>query len=72
MGSGFGVSVNDVLNKMPNICGKTPTVEYESARSINIPQNVLDISYVYKLEPKDSFENGLYKNYINCVNSQVN
>lgn len=64
LGSGVGISVKDVLDSIVKVCGKEPVVQYEPSRTIDVPENVLDISAIkdaYDWRPKVSFEVGLAK-----------
>jgi UDP-glucose 4-epimerase len=64
LGSGVGTSINEVLKSIVKVCAKEPDVRYESSRSIDVPENVLDtalIREVYDWQPKISLEAGLAK-----------
>ena len=69
VGSGVGLSINDVVSGIVKVCGIRPALNYESSRSIDVPANVLDIRAVkkaYDWAPKVAFEEGLVntKDYI--------
>jgi UDP-glucose 4-epimerase len=44
LGSGCGISLNELLRLMADIVGERPAVEYLSARALDVPAVVLDIS----------------------------
>jgi UDP-glucose 4-epimerase len=44
LGSGHGISLNELLWLIADIVGKQPTVEYLPARALDVPTIVLDIS----------------------------
>lgn len=44
IGSGTGVSLNELLAAIGTVLRKTPHVEYRPSRKIDVPANVLDIS----------------------------
>lgn len=48
IGSGYGVSLNDMINIIEKKSKKTANVIYEKARPFDIPYNVLDISKAKK------------------------
>jgi UDP-glucose 4-epimerase len=62
IGSGHGISINDVLDGIENVTGKTIVRNYTIGRSFDVPTNVLDISRATTLlqwQPKISFMVGL-------------
>jgi UDP-glucose 4-epimerase len=62
LGSGIGKSINSVLQSISELSGKNPNVYYAPSRSIDVPENVLDISAItneYEWKPKVTFEDGL-------------
>jgi len=44
IGSGVGVSLNQLVAQIGAVIGRTPAVEYTPARRFDVPANVLDIS----------------------------
>lgn len=44
IGSGIGVSLNELLHRMAEVVGEQPEVEYVSGRPLDVPENVLDVS----------------------------
>jgi len=64
LGSGVGMSVNNILDSIVKVCSKEADVHYQSSRSIDVPRNVLDISAIkraYSWQPEVSLEIGLIK-----------
>lgn len=43
IGSGHGASLNELIDLMAAVVGEKPTVEYQPARSLDVPVSVLDI-----------------------------
>ncbi|MCU0853487.1 MAG: NAD-dependent epimerase/dehydratase family protein [Rhodobacteraceae bacterium] len=43
-GSGVGASVNDIIAEIAAVSGTAPVVNYKSARAIDVPRSVLDVS----------------------------
>jgi len=43
VGSGRGVSVNELLDRISEIVGERPEVEYLPARALDVPASVLDV-----------------------------
>ena len=43
IGSGRGASLNDLIGLMAEVVGEQPKVEYQPARSLDVPASVLDI-----------------------------
>lgn len=64
IGCGYGTSINDVLNIIKNVIGKDLHVVYMSGRTVDVPENYLDISryecYYGKLNCS-SLEHGICK-----------
>jgi len=61
IGSGVGVSLNDILSVLRNELGLDPQVTYQEGRSFDIPVSVLDISKaqtVLKWQPSLTFSQG--------------
>ncbi len=48
IGSGIGVSVNELLDSIEAVTGRTAERKYLPARSFDVPSNVLDISAAYR------------------------
>ena len=48
IGSGMGVSLNELVEAIGSVLGKKPDVRYLPARRIDVPSNVLDISLARK------------------------
>lgn len=44
VGSGIGVSLNELLHLISGVVGEQPTVEYVSGRPLDVPASVLDVS----------------------------
>ena len=44
IGSGHGVSLNELLHLMTDVVGDQPEVEYVSGRPLDVPANVLDVT----------------------------
>lgn len=44
VGSGRGVSINELLDTIIAVVGESPMVEYQPSRRLDVPENVLDIS----------------------------
>lgn len=49
VGSGVGYSVNEILQFIREVTGKQPVINFESARSVDIPYMVLDVSKALKV-----------------------
>lgn len=48
VGSGRGVSLNELLHLMAEVVGEQPEVQYQPGRPLDVPANVLDVSRVRK------------------------
>ena len=48
LGSGQGVSLNELIGLISEVTGERPVVEYLSARSLDVPASVLDVSRARK------------------------
>lgn len=62
VGSGEGHSLNQVIETLERILGRTLTVRYVENRHIDIPESVLDISHaktILNLRPNTTLEDGL-------------
>jgi UDP-glucose 4-epimerase len=62
IGSGTGVSLNELVEAIGSVLGKKPDVRYLPARRIDVPSNVLDISLAKKSlhwEPSVGLVDGL-------------
>ncbi len=44
IGSGTGLSLNELLQAMQDVCHKTAQIEYIERRAFDVPRNILDIS----------------------------
>jgi UDP-glucose 4-epimerase len=44
IGSGAGVSLNELLHQIAEVVGEQPEVEYVSGRALDVPASVLDVS----------------------------
>ncbi len=49
IGSGIGVSLNQLIEEMKHALGRAPAVEYTAARNFDVPANVLDCSLARRL-----------------------
>lgn len=66
LGSGAGLSVNQLIDSLRRVTGKSLAVDYCEARELEIPYSVLDISrarHELGWEPKTDFEQGLRKTW---------
>ena len=77
IGSGIGVSLNDIIKKIKKHIGKEIDVEYKKSRKFDIPANVLDISRTIKeldWKPETDLNSGIkmmfdnIKKYIDIEN----
>jgi UDP-glucose 4-epimerase len=62
IGSGKGLSLNEILEELHMLLGRKPSVQYEYGRSFDVPVNILDISAAknfLKWQPITSFSKGL-------------
>lgn len=72
IGSGRGVSLNELLQMLEWIAGRTAQVTYTPARKADVPKIVLDISRIRThlgWEPKISMEQGLQRTWEWIVSS---
>jgi UDP-glucose 4-epimerase len=72
VGSGFGISLNELLQILNNTLSLHPKVIYLNKHSNDVPFNILDISYIKEKlgwYPKTSLEDGIIKtyNYLNYL-----
>ncbi len=64
IGSGTGLSLNDVLTEIETITGQSIDVRYSESRSFDVPVNILDISRAKRIldwYPRVKFTEGLKK-----------
>lgn len=64
IGSGVGLSLNEVILFIESALGKKAICNYHESRSFDVPENVLDISRAKQeigWHPKESFSSGLKK-----------
>ena len=62
IGTGLGLSLNDLLEEIETLLGKTVGRNYRAKRSFDVPANILDISMAQKKlgwEPQVSFRSAL-------------
>lgn len=62
VGSGSGTSLNELLERAQDVCGIVAQVQYQPARSFDVPVSVLDTSRiraVFKWTPRVSLDDGL-------------
>jgi UDP-glucose 4-epimerase len=66
VGSGKGVSLNELLHIISRVTGLKPTVEYKEARTLDVPCNILDISLIKEKMgwlPKWNITSGIEKTW---------
>jgi len=64
IGSGFGFSINEVIDAIEKVTGRQSQRRYLASRVFDVPINILDINRAKKYlgwTPKVEFENGLLK-----------
>jgi len=62
VGSGVGLSVNDVLQTIQHVTGNKLEIKYLPGRQVDVPVNVLDISKLQSItnwKPKVELEEGV-------------
>ena len=67
VGSGVGHTLNDVVQVIEQVLGRKVEISYASARSVDVPVNVLDISKARRTldwNPIVSFEAGIERSII--------
>ena len=66
IGSGHGVSLNELVEAIATVIGHRPAVEYTAARRFDVPVNVLDIALAGKelgWQPRMALAEGLRRTY---------
>jgi UDP-glucose 4-epimerase len=66
IGSGQGLSLNEILDAIEHLLGHFVARSYEPARNFDVPSNVLDISLAkaqLQWQPRTSFHDGLIKTH---------
>ena len=64
VGSGHGVSLNELLESISAVAGERPQVRYQAARTLDVPANVLDIRRAREelgWSPRVGLDEGLQK-----------
>lgn len=72
VGSGRGMSLNELIDLISRITGLTPEINYIEARRIDVPANILDISLIKKKlgwVPMCSIEDAIEKTWTWLKNS---
>lgn len=63
IGSGTGITINDLIQEIQEVTGENPQVVYRAPRAFDVPRNVLDITKAYQLfqwKPKVTLQQGLH------------
>jgi UDP-glucose 4-epimerase len=66
VGSGRGVSLNELIDLMTSVVGERPRVEYLPSRSLDVPASVLDVSRARRglgWRPETDFEKGIARTW---------
>lgn len=66
LGSGEGISLNELIEKMKKITGQSVKVKYTEGRKLDVPVSVLDISLIKKemgYDPKTNMDKGMEVTY---------
>ena len=66
IGSGTGISINEIITSLFQVTGKTNTARYKKGRTFDVPYSVLDISRAKQelgWEPQMPFEEGIKKTW---------
>ena len=66
IGSGTGISINEIITSLCQVTGKTITARYKKGRTFDVPYSVLDISRAKQelgWEPQMPFEEGIKKTW---------
>lgn len=66
VGSGYGLSLIELLEVMEEITGKTPRVEFRPGRPLDVPVNILDcrrIAAILGWRPQVSFPEGVHRTW---------
>lgn len=62
IGSGQGISLQEIVSKLQDYIGKQATIKWEEKRTLDVPRNVLSITraqQILKWEPSVSFTEGI-------------
>lgn len=66
IGSGHGASLNELIELMAEVVGESPKVEYQPARSLDVPASVLDLGRARRdlgWEPRVGLAEGIAKTW---------
>jgi len=66
VGSGHGVSVNEILELISEATGERPEVEYLPARALDVPASVLDVDRAKRdlgWRPQTDLQEGIYRTW---------
>jgi UDP-glucose 4-epimerase len=66
VGSGHGVSLNELLTRIATATGQKPEVQYTAARGIDVPVNVLAIQHIQNTlgwQPRIDLDSGLRRTW---------
>ncbi|MGB9696459.1 MAG: NAD-dependent epimerase/dehydratase family protein [Ignavibacteria bacterium] len=64
VGSGRGITLNELLRVISEVSGIEPKVVYKKGRKIDVPVNILDITHIkkdFQWSPKTRLEEGIQK-----------
>ncbi|MBS1517434.1 MAG: NAD-dependent epimerase/dehydratase family protein [Bacteroidetes bacterium] len=75
LSTGHGYSLNEILELIKKISGREIKVEYQNARKLDVPVNILDnkkVSATFGWKPETSLEKGMKRTYEYLIQQKAN